>query len=88
LLSLVRSVHRDDVPTTGSIDTKGDTAANPDPRWLENYAQASRRRRARGWHRRNEDPKTKSSNAWAQRKIILLVCVAGVVAVVAVALVP
>jgi hypothetical protein len=65
-----------------------DPLASTDPRWLEYYAEALRRRRARGWRRRRNAPKVRNSYWWAQRKIVLVVCAVGLVGVVVALLVP
>jgi hypothetical protein len=73
---------------TVSVAPKSGTPANLDRRWLEYYAEASRRRRARGLHRRRHDPQGRSSYASIQRKIALFVCAIGLVGVVVALLVP
>jgi hypothetical protein len=53
----------------------------PDPRWIPYYARASRRRRARGWHRLRDDRPRR--RRWGlQRRVLLMVCLLGVTAVV------
>jgi hypothetical protein len=65
-------------------DLKG-TGPAPDLRWIEYYAEASRRRRARGWHRRRHDPQVR--NPWHQRRLVMILGIVGMVAAVVVALV-
>jgi hypothetical protein len=61
---------------------KAEVVPAPDPRWIQRYARAARRRRARGWRRlRDERPRR---GPWGvQRKVLLMVCLLGVTAVVA-----
>lgn len=56
-----------------------------DPRWVDCYARASERRRARGWRRRRHDSQARSR--WSQRTLVLIFSTVGVVAAVVVALV-
>jgi hypothetical protein len=72
----------DDVPGT----TSAVTPAKLDSRWVEYYAEASRRRRARGWHRRRDEPRL--GHPWAQRKLMLILVAVGCLAAIVAALVP
>jgi hypothetical protein len=80
-----RSGNRSLVEVLLAAEVQDQRKSEPDPRWSAYYAEASRRRRARGWHRRRHDPKV--SNQWAQRKLMLIVCILGVVGVVVAVLV-
>ena len=68
-----------------STEQKGNPRIEIDPRWVAYYAEASKRRRARGWHRRHRDPVVR--NPWDQRKLVVIFCALGFVAAVVVALV-
>jgi hypothetical protein len=73
------------VEVTGSPDEKKAVNGDLDPRWIDYYAEASKRRRARGWYRRRHDPPP--ATLWARLKPILILCVAGLLATVVAALV-
>jgi hypothetical protein len=69
------------------VEVKAEPVAPADPRWGPYYALASRRRRARGWHRiRDERPSR--SPLGLQRKVLLLVCLVGLMGLAAAMLVP
>lgn len=74
------------VEVTPSPEERKGVTGELDPRWIGYYAEASKRRRARGWHRRRRDPPR--ATLWSKRKLILILCAAGVVAAVMAALVP
>ena len=74
------------VEVTGSTEKRNRVNGYLDPRWIGYYAEASKRRRARGWYRRRHDPPPPT--LWAKRKLILILCVAGLLATVVAALVP
>jgi hypothetical protein len=62
------------------------TPTDLDPRRLDYYAEASRRRRERGWHRHRHEPKP--NNPWAQRKLLLIILGIGIMAAIVAAVVP
>jgi hypothetical protein len=69
------------------VEVKTEAVPAPDPRWVAYYALASRKRRARGWHRMRDDRLRR--RPWGMpKKVLLLICVLGVMGVVAAMLIP
>ena len=70
-----------------STPTTDTTPTSPtDPRWLSVYAEASRRRRARGWRRRRHDEARPS--AWTRHRLLIGFCLIGLIGTVVATLVP